>query len=345
MFGAAAAVLGFASVRDVVVTYSEALAFAEAHRCAGLHDSHTFAQDLHRTFRAHHLGDGSLQEHSQRELEHHSTAVTAEERSLLSSCVSNRGRRRRLELEASGRSAQAVSSVATHHTYTVTVGDSCYSIAQSQCSDGSRWQSVICGQSESTCTNLQVGEQISYSCAGCGGAGGGVSPSATPRSVSDVKITFYAWDDNCDSGWSRGCGNANTKYSRTGSLAGGTAGGNGTYSDPITLATNPNFIAPGTRVYIPFFRKYFVMMDRCSGGIESHEDWVDLWMGGLPLNGVNVNQAASDHCENSLTPENQRIVLNPDDGMAVSTSPFFDCAGPACTASACCTTCLFADNR
>ena len=44
----------------------------------------------------------------------------------------------------------------------------------------------------------------------------------------------------------------------------GEAGGNGTYANPITLASDPQEVSVGTIVYYPPLKKYIVMEDDCA---------------------------------------------------------------------------------
>jgi hypothetical protein len=83
-----------------------------------------------------------------------------------------------------------------------------------------------------------------------------------------------------------------------------TAGGTGTYSDPITLAVGHSIIngkdigdyAYGTKFYVPNLRKYFTAADACGDGntpqagpchtgFNGHV-WLDLYVGGSLANGV-----------------------------------------------------------
>lgn len=55
------------------------------------------------------------------------------------------------------------------------------------------------------------------------------------------------------------------------------AGGTGTYDDPITFATEYDDTYPvGTRIYMPYLRKYFIREDDCQCRHAPHH--VDLWM-------------------------------------------------------------------
>merc|ERR1711939_46949 len=74
-------------IKEIVVTYEDALAFADFARCAHLHDHPNYAERLRKTFEGHHLGHGSETEHSAEEFAKHSAAVSPEQRGLLAICL------------------------------------------------------------------------------------------------------------------------------------------------------------------------------------------------------------------------------------------------------------------
>ncbi|HEX6500691.1 MAG TPA: hypothetical protein VF054_16915 [Micromonosporaceae bacterium] len=135
-------------------------------------------------------------------------------------------------------------------------------------------------------------------------AGPTASPSpstsgATSGREQAAYVTFYAARDNDPPG------SPAIAYPDLHQQAGGT----GTFADPITFATDKSEIAPGTKIYVPRLRKYFVMEDDCA---ECDSDWsngkwrVDLYMGGSTQPGVVA-------CENQMTQDgNVTIVINPD---------------------------------
>ena len=95
----------------------------------------------------------------------------------------------------------------------------------------------------------------------------------------------------------------------------------GTYERPGTLATDINFMLPGTKIYVPALQRYYVMEDTC---VECSEDWrrskphVDLY-----VSGTGSELAA---CENRLTMERTKIVIDPPPDLPVK-------AGSACESS------------
>ncbi len=130
--------------------------------------------------------------------------------------------------------------------------------------------------------------------------------------VMSLEVTFYGAPDNDPPG---------------GSIAHpvihSTAGGVGTYSNPVTFATDVNEFAVGTRIYYAPLHKYFMMEDDC---VQCISDWegsrhyhVDLW------SGYDSNVLS---CERALTPGTARIWVSPPSNLPVDTVPIF--AGGRC---------------
>lgn len=147
--------------------------------------------------------------------------------------------------------------------------------------------------------------------------------SAEPSGYAQTFITYYAAYDNDPAG-STEIAYGNERHP--------AAGGTGTYDDPITLATDPTEIPPGTVIYYPAVRKYFVMEDDCA---ECISDWkkskrphIDLWMS------ADVDKRVLA-CENALTPAGLvTIEVNPARDRPVDTRPLFDPSGRCWTAAA-----------
>ncbi|MBV9709349.1 MAG: hypothetical protein JO011_00365 [Ktedonobacteraceae bacterium] len=99
--------------------------------------------------------------------------------------------------------------------------------------------------------------------------------------------------------------------------------GKGTYSDPITFATDKSEIGVGTRVYVPFLQKYFIMEDDCaecdSDWSGSHKYHIDLWMG--PQHSSNATSLYN--CEDSITRDSTQIIVKPARNLTVDTTPLF----------------------
>lgn len=140
------------------------------------------------------------------------------------------------------------------------------------------------------------------------------APAASPV-TSKVYITWYGWPDNDPPG------NA-IAYPKNGGFHArhNAAGGTGTYTDPITLASDNREIPVGTRVYVPFVKRYFIMEDQC---VECQHDWAksrkyhfDLWIGGkeMPVHTVLAR-------ENALTRSLATVIANPPAGLPVDSAP------------------------
>jgi hypothetical protein len=140
--------------------------------------------------------------------------------------------------------------------------------------------------------------------------GGGAANTAHAAPADNYYVTLYGWPDNSPPG----CAIA---YPQIHQCAGGT----GTYSDPITFATDQNELAPGTIVYYSYLKRYFIMEDDC---VECDSDWnkgkshIDLWVGGQ---GGNTNDVIN--CEDNLT-QTGTVIVNPPSNEPVSTTPLFN---------------------
>jgi len=135
----------------------------------------------------------------------------------------------------------------------------------------------------------------------------------TASGVAQVDLTFYGAPDNDPPG-STDIAYPNSRHA--------TAGGVGTYTDPITLATDPRELPAGSIVYIPTLRKYFVMEDDCQDCITewqtSRHPHLDLWIGA-------VGGADLLACEEALTPAGLTpIEVNPGQDRPVDPHPLFE---------------------
>lgn len=130
-----------------------------------------------------------------------------------------------------------------------------------------------------------------------------------------VTITFYASHDNDPPG--------STAISHP--VVHRSAGGRGTYADPITMASDPREIAVGTRVYDARLALYFVMEDTCASCIEEWEEartpHIDLWTGDVVGSEILA-------CEEALTPGGPVAVeVDPPPGRPVDTRPLYGASG------------------
>jgi hypothetical protein len=78
------------------------------------------------------------------------------------------------------------------------------------------------------------------------------APTAGASTTQKAYLTFYGYWDNTPPG-------SAIAYPQIHKTAGGT----GTYADPITFATDKSELAPGTIIYVPRVEKYFIMEDDC----------------------------------------------------------------------------------
>lgn len=156
--------------------------------------------------------------------------------------------------------------------------------------------------------------------------------------LTNVFITWYGFNDNsCEVESQHDCNNiAFPKSDGYPTKHNSAYEGKGTYTDPITFATAKKEIKPGTMLYVPFLRKYFIMEDSCA---ECIRDWnkkrwhVDLWMGPS----AHQNATTLDACENKLTQGNGptkgkgTIIINPQKDLPVDTAPIYQADGQCTT--------------
>jgi hypothetical protein len=118
-------------------------------------------------------------------------------------------------------------------------------------------------------------------------------PPETEDMVGEqVYITAYTWFDNTPPG--------SPIISHP--VLHKTAGGSGSYEDPVTIAVGHSFetgedvldYPEGTRIYLPDVRRYFIVEDTCGDGDVPEEGpchtgaeefgdasmWLDMWIGG-----------------------------------------------------------------
>lgn len=144
--------------------------------------------------------------------------------------------------------------------------------------------------------------------------------------ITNAYTTAYGWPDNTPAG-------ANTTVMGKS----GTAGGSGTFSDPITMATGYSLAggketddyAAGTKFYDPNLRKYFVIGDTCGDGNSPQTEschvseikgtiQLDVWVGGQGANSSSVLA-----CEDAVT-RTGTLVENPPSNLAVVTGPVYN---------------------
>ena len=132
-------------------------------------------------------------------------------------------------------------------------------------------------------------------------------------------VTFYGYDDNDDGKGTRG--SAAIAYPGLHRLATEDLG---TYDRPSTFATDKRIAGRGTRIYIPKFRKYYIMEDVCGAckvSADAGRVKVDLFMGGntglqgAPLVNCQRSHTTADHSE--------EIIFNPGPFHPVDPTPLF----------------------
>ncbi len=166
-------------------------------------------------------------------------------------------------------------------------------------------------------------QQTQYSTWSCSGA-----------TVLSDKVTFYGYPDNDD-----GSGNYGTNviaYARqwqghsrhTNAQGNPVAGGVGTFDDPITVAAGEgnSTLPPGTLVYIPGLKKYFLVEDICR---NCSTDWIDLWMESNAGSNASVVLQCEDNWTGDVT-QRKEVWPNPPSGLQVDVTPFFNVGANQC---------------
>ncbi|MEZ0089496.1 ricin-type beta-trefoil lectin domain protein [Streptacidiphilus sp. EB129] len=159
-------------------------------------------------------------------------------------------------------------------------------------------------------------------------AGGATAGASTTQQSF---LTFYGWWDNTPPGGA-------ISYPQIHSTAGGT----GTYADPITFASDSSEIKPGTRIWVERVKKYFLMEDSCE---ECSADWnghgpnggPGLWHFDLWLGGQGGNPIKAIECENALTnynadnsPSLEPVVIDPPKNEPYDATPIFNTKTGGC---------------
>ncbi|MFI5591852.1 discoidin domain-containing protein [Amycolatopsis sp. NPDC051758] len=158
-------------------------------------------------------------------------------------------------------------------------------------------------------------------------AGGTASAATTQQTF----LTFYGWWDNTPPG-------GDIAYPRIHD----TAGGKGSYADPITFATSSDELAPGTKVWVPRVKKYFIMEDGCD---ECSDDWnsegpnggpglrhIDLWLGGKggsAFDAIDCEDALT-HYNADSTPVMEPVVVDPPSNEPYDATPIFNTSTGEC---------------
>jgi hypothetical protein len=156
-------------------------------------------------------------------------------------------------------------------------------------------------------------------------------PAASAATTQPTFLTFYGWWDNTPPG-------GDISYPKIHD----TAGGKGTYADPVTFATSSDELKPGTKVWVPRMKKYFIMEDGCD---ECSDDWnskgpnggpglrhIDLWLGGKggsPFDAIDCEDALT-HYNPDNTPVMEPVVVDPPSNEPYDATPIFDTSTGEC---------------
>ena len=148
---------------------------------------------------------------------------------------------------------------------------------------------------------------------------------AEAGTVMSVYVTFYGWADNSPPGGA-------IAYPKSDGYptVHETAGGTGTYADPITFASDKAEFPVGTILYVPFIEKYVIMEDDCvecdSDWTSSHKWHIDLWMNS------DASETASSlaSCEDRWTRDSTAVESDPPSDRTVTTTPLFTPATNTC---------------
>jgi transcriptional regulator with XRE-family HTH domain len=140
------------------------------------------------------------------------------------------------------------------------------------------------------------------------------SPPGTEAKTEAMRVTFYGPPDNDPPG----NGISNSVIHKDG------ADGDGTFDNPTTFATDKNEQKPGTKIYVPYLKRYFIMEDTCATCTQDFNNKplalrISLWIGreGTPDELVN--------CEKGLTEVGTvPVTVNPDKGLKVASGPLFN---------------------
>lgn len=149
--------------------------------------------------------------------------------------------------------------------------------------------------------------------------------SSSERVVTTAYTTAYTWHDNTPAG------SAIISHP----ILHKTAGGTGTYADPITIAVGHSKATgqsvldfpAGTRIYLPNVRRYFIVEDTCGDGNDPQNGpchqgvnangtnstiWIDMWIGG-----ESMSASGADNCAAKVT-DVHTAVFDPASNYAVA---------------------------
>jgi hypothetical protein len=149
--------------------------------------------------------------------------------------------------------------------------------------------------------------------------------ASSEKIIRTAYTTAYTWYDNTPAG----------SASISHPVLHKTAGGTGTYADPITIAVGHSLATgedvldfpAGTRIYLPDVRRYFIVEDTCGDGNDPENGpchqgtnaegtnstiWIDMWIGGR-----STDSDGADECASRVT-DVHTAVINPAGNYAVA---------------------------
>jgi hypothetical protein len=119
-------------------------------------------------------------------------------------------------------------------------------------------------------------------------------------------VTFCRFDDN-DDGKHRGMDAISHAVVHT-----SASEDLGTYDQPGTMAADRHFLTPGTKVYVPAVRRYYVMEETC---VKCSRDWMHKKLHvDLDVSGSGERLA---ECEDRLTMKATKVIVSPPAGLPV----------------------------
>lgn len=152
--------------------------------------------------------------------------------------------------------------------------------------------------------------------AGCGGRHGRHGSRANGELT--IWLTGYSWQDNTPP----------RSAIVSAPILHKQAGGQGTFTDPITVAVHGGIgdmdFPAGTKFYLPSVKRYVIVEDTGASPAPSGTDGhLDMWIGG-----EGGTREATDACMNRFTSTDATAIINPPPGLPVLPGPIFQ--GGAC---------------
>lgn len=140
---------------------------------------------------------------------------------------------------------------------------------------------------------------------------GAPAKPATAGKQTRIELTGYSWHDNTPAGSS----------AVSSPILHRTAGGQGTYADPITVAVpgsgGRTAVKPGTRFYLPTVRRYVIVEDSGASPASSGGTHLDVW-----IDGRDGSRSAAEACMNRIT-GSVSAEVNPPAGRPVMAGPIY----------------------